>query len=266
VLHSAGEQRFRDDDGSANPAVANALRAFAAAEGSEHAVLTALSGIRLLVPLVAALAPVAAGPAEPGSPGPGRGGSGPGGPGESGGAKASEMALPTLVGRDGRRAIPAFTCLEALARWQPSARPVPADAASVCRAAVEDSCSVVIDVAGPVPLAVEGARLAALAEGAAVPLPQDDPDVRRVIAAVLAQLAAAAGFMLDDGGFVLRPADPDGDLLIELAVPATLGGAAAEDFAAQVGSAVLDRLAPRLCRGITIAVVPEADRPLLTSQ
>jgi hypothetical protein len=251
VLHPAGEQRFRDDDGSADPAAATALSAFAAAAGSEHAALTALSGIRLLVPLVAAPAPEAERPAEPGPAEPGLA--------EGGGEKASEMALPTLVGRDGRRAIPAFTCLEALARWQPSARPVPADAASVWRAAVDDSCSVVIDVAGPVPLAVEGARLAALAAGAPVPLPHDDPDVRDVIAAVLARLATAAGFTLDDEGFALRPAEPDSDLLIELAVPAALDSAAAEDFAARAGSAVLDQLAPRLCRGIAIAIAPGAD-------
>jgi hypothetical protein len=257
VLHPAGEQRFRDDDGSAHPAVTAALSAFAAAAGSEHAALTALSGIRLLVPLVAALTPVADGPAEAGPADPELADPGPAEPRGPGGEKASEMALPTLVGRDGRRAIPAFTCLEALARWRPSARPVPADAASVWRAAVEDSCSVVIDVAGPVPLAVEGARLAALAEGAPVPLPHDDPDVREVIAAVLAEVAAAAGFTPDDAGFALRPAEPDSDLLIELAVPAALDSAAAEDFAARVGSAVLGRLAPRLRRGIAIAIAPQ---------
>jgi SseB protein N-terminal domain len=261
VLHPAGEQRFRDDDGSADPAVTTALSAFAAAAGSEHAALTALSGIRLLVPLVAALAPEPDRPAEPGLGEPGIADPelpdpGPAEASGRGGEKASEMALPTLVGRDGRRAIPAFTCLEALARWRPSARPVPADAAAVWRAAVEDSCSVVIDVAGPVPLAVEGARLAALAEGAPVPLPHDDPDVRDVIAAVLAEVAAAAGFTPDDAGFALRPAEPDSDLLIELAVPAALDSAAAEDFAARVGSAVLGRLAPRLRRGIAIAIAP----------
>jgi hypothetical protein len=256
VLHPAGEQRFRDDDGSANPAVTTALSAFAAAEGSEHAALTALAGIRLLVPFVAALAAGADRPAEPGPGEPGPADPGPAQARGRGSEKASEMALPTLIGRDGRRAIPAFTCLESLARWQPSARPVPAHAASVWRAAVEDSCSVVIDVAGPVPLAVEGARLAALAQGAPVPLPHDDPDVREVIAAVLAEVAAAAGFTLDDGGFALSPAEPDSDLLIELAVPAALDRTAAEDFAARAGSAVLDRLAPRLCRGIAIAIAP----------
>ena len=77
------------------------------------------------------------------------------------------MSLPTLVGRDGRRAIPAFTCSQALARWRQQARPVPEPAAQVWRAAAEDACAVIVDVAGPVPIAIDGARLAALAEGTA---------------------------------------------------------------------------------------------------
>src|SRR4029077_4910792 len=74
------------------------------------------------------------------------------------GDKDSEMVLPTLIGRDGRPAVLAFTGLDALARWRPDARPVPAEADRVWRAAVADGCAVVIDVAGPVPLAVEGTR------------------------------------------------------------------------------------------------------------
>jgi hypothetical protein len=223
VLSGSVDPRFRDDDGAADPAAAAALGAFAAATGSEHDVLTALAGTRLLVPVVAVLAtedaadpagPSGAGPrspdqraggrevsAQPASQGsgggPARTAGGPGGPDACHPAvraeKASEMALPTLVGRDGRPAIPAFTSLDALARWQPSARPVPTEAALVWRAAVEDSCAVVIDVAGPVPLAVEGARLAALAGGAPVPLPHEDPDVHAAVTAAITESAAAAG-------------------------------------------------------------------------
>jgi hypothetical protein len=247
VFQGSAQERFAGDDGSADASAATALSAFAAAEGSEYAALTALAGIRLLVPLVAALAPPdAAAPAPRGEPDACHP--------AAGGEKASEMALPTLVGRDGRRAIPAFTCLDALARWRPSARPVPADAALVWRAAVEDDCAVVIDVAGPVPLAVEGARLAALASGAPVPLPHDDPDVRDAVAAVVTDAAAAAGLRPDQAGFALRPGVQGGDLLIELTVPAGLDHAAGESLAGQVGPAVLDRLGGRLGRGIALAV------------
>jgi SseB protein N-terminal domain len=272
VFQGSARQRFRDDDGAADARAAAALQAFAAAQGSEHAALTALAGIRLLVPVVAALAPespepggqrpahpfppAGAGPAAAGPAAAGPAGAGPAAAGAAGGEKASEMALPTLIGRDGRRAIPAFTCLEALARWRPSARPIPADAAAVWRAAVEDSCAVVIDVAGPVPLAVEGARLAALADGTPVPLPHEDPDVRDVVAAVLTESAGPDGLSLEGVGFAIRPGVQGGDLLIELAAPAGLRHAAAGDWAAGIGSAVLDRLGPRLRRGIAIALAP----------
>ena len=234
MLHGSGNPRFRDDDGSADPAAAAALSAFAAAQGSEHTALTALAQARLLVPVVAVLSDD-----DTGQPGP-----------AAGGEKNSEMAMPTLLGRDGRAAIPVFTGLDALARWQPSARPVPAEATQVWQAAVQDSCAVIIDVAGPVPLAVEGARLAALAQGQPVPMPYEDPDVREVVAALVAQAADGAG----PATFTLRPAPGDGDLLIELAPPAGMDPGVVQAFASQVGSAILERLGHRLRRGIALAL------------
>jgi hypothetical protein len=234
VLHGSGSPRFRDDDGSADPAAAAALSAFAAAQGSEHAALTALARARLLVPVVAVLSDDDTGERGP----------------AAGGEKNSEMAMPTLLGRDGRAAIPVFTGLDALARWQPSARPVPAEAAQVWQAAVQDSCAVIIDVAGPVPLAVEGARLAALAHGQPVPMPCEDPDVHEVVAALVAQAIAGA----EPASFTLRPAPGDGDLLIELAPPAGMDPAAVQAFASQVGSAILEHLGHRLRRGIALAL------------
>jgi hypothetical protein len=250
VFEGSGDQRFRGDDGSADPGVAAALTAFAAAEGSEHAVLTALAGTRLLVPVVAALSEPAQQQASPTAT-PGTGGTAT--LVAAAGEKASEMALPTLVGKDGRPAIPVFTGLNALARWQPSARPIPTDAALVWRAAVQDSCAVVIDVAGPVPLAVEGARLSALASGAPVPLPHEDPDVRDLVAAAVT--AAGAGLSLDAGCCTPGPATQGSDLLLELRLPASLDRAAADDFVARLGSAVLAGLGARLRRGIAIAAV-----------
>jgi hypothetical protein len=245
--------RFRDDDGSADPAAAAALSAFAAGTGSEHAALLALAAARLLVPVLAEAPPAAARP-EPVS--------------AAAGEKSSDLALPTLVGRDGRRALPVFTSLAALARWQPSARPVPADSAQVWRAAAEDSCAVIIDVAGPVPLAVEGARLTALAEGSPVPPPHEDPDVQaEVEAAITEALAAlpapapgrpgrgAAGGPVTGAlvGFALHAGVDGGDLLIELTVAPMVD---AQQLASQVGSAVVQRLGSRLRRGIALALSP----------
>ncbi|WP_188187385.1 SseB family protein [Nonomuraea sp. SYSU D8015] len=135
-----------DDDGGVAPAVAAALASYQAGTADATEVLNALGGARLLVPVVALLT-------------------------ESGvGAhglrqeKESEMALPKLVGQDGRQAVLAFTGTQALVRWRPDARPIQATTLQVCRAAVqEQAAAVVVDVAGPVQFVIEGAVLEALA-------------------------------------------------------------------------------------------------------
>jgi hypothetical protein len=180
-----GGQQFRGDRGEADPLVTAALAAYQAGQGSERAALGALTAARLLVPVIA----------EQSHEGPSYEGQS----GKDQGDKDSVMVLPTLIGRDGRAAVLAFTGLDALARWRPDARPVPAEADRVWRAAVADGCAVVIDVAGPVPLAVEGARLAALAAGQAVPPPHEDPDVRAEVQAAVAAEPAIAGFSLAPG-------------------------------------------------------------------
>jgi hypothetical protein len=168
-LHAA-EPQFPGDDGAADPAVLAALTAYAAGRGSEYAALNALASSRLLVPVVALLTEEADEDIEAddsvdvAGTGLRR-------------EKTTEMAMPTLIGRDGRSAVLAFTSLDALTRWRPDARPVAMPAARAWQAGAEEASAVVIDVAGPVPVTVEGARLAALAAGRPAPLPHQDPDV-----------------------------------------------------------------------------------------
>ena len=149
-----GGQQFRGDRGAADPGVTAALAAYQAGQASERAALEALAAARLLVPVIAVLAGEHGAHGAHGAHGEDDEDREPAGSHQ--GDKDSEMVLPTLIGRDGRPAILAFTGLDALARWRPDARPVPAEADRVWRAAVADGCAVVIDVAGPVPLAVEG--------------------------------------------------------------------------------------------------------------
>jgi hypothetical protein len=191
--------------------VAAALAAYAAGAATEHAVLTAVAASRLLVPVVAVLAEA----------------------GADGTEKETEMALPTLIGNDGRKAVIAFTGTETVRRWRADARPVPVPAPRLWPAvAAEQADAVVIDVAGPVPLVVEGARLKALAGGDPPPLPHEDPDIRAQVAAVTAD-------------FTLEPGNEDAELTITLkAADLATARAAAEAIAA--------RLAPRLRRGIAI--------------
>ncbi len=140
---------FPDDDGSVPPDVAAALAAYDQDPGGLHtAILAALQHARLLVPVVAV-------PGDRERDHQGR---------EV--EKSSEMATVLMRGRDGRVALLAFTGTEPLRRWDPAARPVPVPAADAARAAVQDGAeALVIDVAGPVTVALEGEDLRALADG-----------------------------------------------------------------------------------------------------
>jgi hypothetical protein len=215
-----GGQQFRDDHGAADPDVTEALAAYQAGQGSEQAALTALAAARLLVPVVAVLADGSV--AE--------------------GDKNSEMVLPTLIGRDGRPAVLAFTGLDTLARWRPGARPVPAEADRVWRAAVADGCAVVIDVAGPVPFAVEGARLAALAAGQPVPAAHEDPDVRAEVEAAIAAEPLITGF-------ALAPSHQ-----VDLAVRLRLAPGDWQPAVNRAAHGVAARLSGRLRRGVEFSV------------
>ena len=119
------------------------------------------------------------------------------------------MALPTLIGNDGRTAIVAFTGTETLSRWQEDARPVPVSARQVWAAAQAEAEAAVIDVAGPVPLVIEGARLRALANGQPPPLPHEDPDIHAEVAAVTPDFTLEAGGHGTDLAVILKTPDMD---------------------------------------------------------
>jgi SseB protein N-terminal domain len=259
-----GGQQFRGDHGAADPRVAAALAAWQSGQGSEQAALTALAATRLLVPVIAVLADPAADRPAPADydrdrdhdQDRGRDHDQDRGKGRNKDRdKNSEMVMPTLIGQDGRPAVLAFTGLDALARWRPDARPVPAEADRVWRAAVADGCAVVIDVAGPVPLAIEGARLAALAAGQPVPPPHDDPDVQAQVGAALTEAAsvqvASAGAAPVIAGFSLAPGRADGT---DLAVRLHVAGPGWEAAANRAAAAIAARLAGRLRRGIEVII------------
>lgn len=143
-----GTPGFQTDDGSADPKVLAALDAYANGLGGSADVLAALAGGRLLVPVVALLDEA----------------------GESADGvrvdKASHMATVSTTGRDGRRGQLAFTCTEAMRRWNPAARPVPVTARRAAEAALADGAdALVIDLAGPVTFSVDAGELRALAAG-----------------------------------------------------------------------------------------------------
>lgn len=130
--------QFSGDAGDVDPALGQALDA-----GDADAVLAILAaGARLLVPIVAVLDEA----------------------GTDGADKSSHMASVSMVQSDGRRGLLAFTCIDTLRAWNPSARPVPASARDVARAAIDEGADgVLVDIAGPVRFALDGAALLAVA-------------------------------------------------------------------------------------------------------
>ena len=159
------------------------------------------------------------------------------------------MALPTLLGSDGRRAVLAFTGLPSLTGWRPDARPVPVTARQVWQAGAQEASAVVIDIAGPVPFAVNGARLAALAEGRPAPPPHDDPDVRALAAPALAGEPLIVGFALLPGG-----GDSDLTISVTLARGYGPGDARAQAAIQRAVERIVAGGGARVRRGITVAV------------
>lgn len=80
--------------------------------------------------------------------------------------KEAEMSVVLLQAPDGRRAVLGFTGLDSLAAWDPSARPVPITLDRAAEAALaEGADALLIDRAGPAPLVIEDEVLRQLAAG-----------------------------------------------------------------------------------------------------
>ncbi|MFE6648079.1 SseB family protein [Nocardioides sp. NPDC057772] len=139
---------FPGDTGETSPEVAAVMRSYAAGQATQADVLTTLAAARVLVAVVAVLGEVEVD--------------------EAGLAhdKTSDMATVLLTGADGRQALLGFTGTAALQAWQSDARPVPVSLRDAARAAVHDGAdALVLDLAGPVPFAIEGDDLRKVAEG-----------------------------------------------------------------------------------------------------
>lgn len=232
ALKNIPDPGFSDDDGSADADLAAALAGYARDRGAEAeaAVVAALHGARLLVPVVAVL-----GEAETGDDGLRR-------------EKSSDMAVPTIQAPDGRRALPAFTCTAALARWRQDARPVAVPLHQALKAlAHEQADTLLIDLAGPVAYELTGPALRAAALGPGRADPLDDPAVRE---ALRAAVAAEPGVLR---AHLAAGTDSDGTLGLVLAPDADAQGAGGRIAAALAADEVL-RVG--LVRGLDLALLP----------
>jgi hypothetical protein len=183
---------FATDDGSADPGLASVLEQYAAGGLAEAVVVVALQGQRLMLPLVAVLDEQ----------------------GESAQGlrveKSSHMATVSLVSRDGRRGLLAFTSTASLIAWDPAARGIPVTVGRAAAAAIEGGAdALLLDLAGPVRFALHGDALRATAAGTVWSRPYDDPEVGDAVSDVLAEVVGLDGFEVEPGPAYTGQPGPD---------------------------------------------------------
>jgi hypothetical protein len=234
---------FAGDDGAADERLLAVLAWYVAGATDLRGVQRALLGSRVLVPVVAG----ADEPDEHHEAAAGRHAT----------DHVAHLAVVTLTGRDGRRGLPVFSSLAALAQWDPGARPVPLLAQDAARAAYDEGASaLLVDIAAAPAAVIEGPALRALAEGRSWLAPPEDPEV---VVAVRRALVDLPGLVSTE---VCGATDADLLVTLHVAVPQGAGEAAVRESERHVAQAAAARLAEvevlrvRLDRGIDVAVVP----------
>jgi len=136
------------DDGSADPALWDALTRFRAGTGSQAEVVDAFRRARVLVPLVA----------EKGDEGLA--------PSGLTVDKTQELSLVTVAAPDGRTVQPAFTSVDTMRAWDPIARPIPVEAARVAlSASAGDAELIVLDPGSETEFVLRRPAVWAVAQG-----------------------------------------------------------------------------------------------------
>jgi hypothetical protein len=202
------------DDGSAPEALLGAIRSFRAGAVGEAAVVDAVRGVRLLVPLVAHL--------------------GEAGENEHGVLvdKSQELSIVTVAGPDGRNVMPVFTSVEAMGAWNPAARPVPTAATRVALAAASEGTDlVIIDPTSPTEFGIRRPALWAIAQDLPWTPSYLDPAVSDAFTDAAASVPAIGRVDLAAGDPDARLANPE--LLVILSL---LPGLTAADLAALLES------------------------------
>lgn len=223
--------RHAADDGSADPVLLAALEAFARGEGTERAVVDAYRTARLLIPLVA----------EKGDHGVG--------PHGLQVDKTQELSIVSVAAPDGRRVLPVFTSVSAMSRWDPAARPVPADGVRTAVAVTaEDTELIVVDPGSETEFVIRRPAVWAIAQGAEWEPSHTSPEVYAGLRESVASELAVIDFSLAPGDPTARLRGPE--LVVQLQLVDGLDRSALD--------AVLSRLAKRWAADDRIAVLVDS--------
>ncbi len=152
--------------------------------------VVALSGCRLLVPLLAEAGDVGLTPEGRTV------------------EKTQELSIVTVAAPDGRRVMPVFSSVETMRRWNREARPIPVPGPQAAIAAAQEGTDlIIVDPGTPErEFGVRRTQLEAMALGRRVPPAWADPEVLLAFRASLADEPRAIGVRL-------APADPEARLL-----------------------------------------------------
>jgi len=233
------------DDGRAPEALAGAIRRFRAGDGGQGEVVAEFGRARLLIPLLAELGD---GATEVGAHG-------------LAVDKSQELSIVTVQGPDGRRVLPVFASVDAMAAWNPSARPVPADGVRVALAAADDGTDlVVLDPGSPSEFVLRRPAVWAVAQSQAWSPSFESAEVRAAFERSIGTELAVLGVDLAAGDPDARLAGPE--LVVRLSL---VGGLTRAEL-----DAVLQRLAARwaaddaiatLVDSLSVRLIGPADEP-----
>ena len=175
---------WASDDGTAPEPLAQALQG----EIDLTAVVNALHGQRLLVPLLAEL-----GESEVGSHGQVI-------------DKSADLSIVAVATPDGKTAIPAFSSVAAMQAWRADARPVPVGVEKLAVAAVGEGHERVILDPATAAVGIRRPALAALAQGLPWSNPSENAELREIVRNVVSAIPEVISFDL-------IAADPTGKLM-----------------------------------------------------
>lgn len=219
------------DDGSADPALLAALLRFRAGEGSEVEVIDAFRHARVLIPLIAEK---------------GEEGIAPSGLAVD---KTQELSIVTVSAPDGRSVQPVFSSVEAMQKWDATARPIPVEAVRAALAASSDDTDlIVLDPTSPTEFVIRRPAVWAIAQAHAWEPSFLSPEVFSALQESVASELAVIDVAVAPGDPDARLHGPELIVILELI----------DGLEREVLDTVLARLAQRWASDDRIAVLADS--------